>query len=133
MTVLLDTSILIALMNAKEGLHGWSTTEFRRAKQKGPTAICDIVYCEASVALPSKADIDAVVGALSLERVKISDDALFRAGKAFLVYRRNRGLKPRMLPDFLIGAVAEETQCELMTNNADDFRKYFPSVQLIVP
>ncbi|MGO9742878.1 MAG: type II toxin-antitoxin system VapC family toxin [Roseiarcus sp.] len=134
MTTLLDTSVVIALINDTEPLHQWSVEELVRCKQSGPIVICDIVYCEISVAMSSVQEVDAVVKALALERLGSSDEVLFRAGKAFLKYRRdNKGPQSRILPDFLIGATAEVNGVSLVTNNRSDFVHYFPTLHVISP
>ena len=130
MTVLLDTCMLIALLNDQDSLHAWGVGEVSRRR---PAVICDIVYCETSVAMPTRREMDLAIEAWALERMNLNDDALFRAGKAFVAYRKNKGPGKRVLPDFLIGAAAEVNGMPLLTNNASDFRGYFPHLQLVVP
>lgn len=96
--------------------------------------ICDIVYCEASVGMNTRQELDEVIDAWGIERVQMPDDALFRAGRAFLQYKNvNKGQKPGVLPDFLVGATAEVHGAPLMTDDVARFMTYFPSVSLIRP
>jgi predicted nucleic acid-binding protein len=116
MTTFLDTCIVIALLNDSDRLHGWSVAEVMKCKTNGPAVICDIVYCEASVAMKTRAELDEAIAEWGLERIRSPDDALFRAGLAFKKYRdENKGTKLRVLPDFLIGATAEVKGAPLMT------------------
>lgn len=134
MTVFLDTCVVIALLNEKDHLHEWSCNEFAKCKVNGPVVICDIVYCEASVGMKSRADLDKEIELLGIERIRIPDDALFKAGKVFQIYRRqNKGAKTGVLPDFLIGATAEVYSAPLMTDNVRDFANYFNRVNFISP
>lgn len=134
MTTLVDTNILIALLSPKEPHHQWSNDQLLERKTVGPAMICDIVYCEFSVGMPDQTAVDAAVAALALDRIgRSSDAALFRAGQAYKRYRVQGGLKGNVLPDFLIGAVAEITGVPLLTANARDYAGYFPKVQLICP
>jgi predicted nucleic acid-binding protein len=133
MTTFLDTNILICLLNEAESNHRWSVEGLERCKQVGPAIISDIVYCEFSVGMATKEDVDAAVTRFALERYPMNDAALFRAGKAYKQYRSRNGTKTNVLPDFIIGAIAEVTGSPLMTANTKDFVKYFPNIVLISP
>lgn len=134
MTTFLDTNIIIALLDENHSHHTWSVTELVNRKAEGPAIVSDIVYCEVGVGMADKASLDAAIEALGLERFPSKDEALFRAGQAFLKYRRDhQGQKLGVLPDFLIGAVAEIEETPLMTINSKDFTGYFPGLRLITP
>ncbi len=134
MTTFLDTCVVIALINDNDRLHAWSVAEVTKCKANGPAVICDIVYCEASVGMPTRAGLDAVIEEWGIERIQMPDDALFRAGRAFLQYKDvNKGQKTGVLPDFLVGATAEVHGAPLMTDDVRRFTTYFPSVSLIRP
>jgi predicted nucleic acid-binding protein len=55
------------------------------------------------------------------------------AGKAFIQYRRGKGNKGNVLPDFFIGAHAAVEGYKLITRDKGRFSSYFPSVELIMP
>lgn len=132
MTTFLNSCVVIALLNDSDRLHEWSIKEVTKCKENGPAVICDIVYCEASVAMKTREELDDAIAQWGLERISLPDDALFRAGRAFQKYRKeNNGPKLGVLPDFLIGATAEVHSAPLMTDNKKDFIGYFPSVVLI--
>ena len=132
MTTLLNSCIVIALLNDDDRLHKWSVEQVTKCKTNGPAILCDIAYCEASVAMRTRDDLDEAIAAWGLERIHLSDDALFRAGRAFKRYRtENKGPKLRVLPDFLIGATAEVRGASLITDNKRDFAGYFPTIALI--
>jgi len=133
MTTFLDTNILISLLSEDDKFHHWSVGQFEQCKLKGPTLISDIVYCEFSIGMASKEDADVAVNRFALERFSGNDDALFRAGRAYKMYRNNAGQKTNVLPDFIIGAIAEVSGAPLVTTNPKDFATYFPSVELIYP
>ena len=46
---------------------------------------------------------------------------------AYKDYLRRGGNKTNVLPDFLIGAIAEVAEAPLITANQKDFLGYFPS------
>jgi predicted nucleic acid-binding protein len=132
MTTFLDSCVLIALLDESDRLHHWSKEKLLECKVSGPAIISDITYCEASVAMTSREELDEAIDNLGLERLRSSDDALFLAGRAFKKYRTDhRGPKLGVLPDFLIGATAEVHGGPLLTDNKKDFVRYFPRVQIL--
>lgn len=133
MATFLDTNILVYLLNSEESHHDWAVKEFTDSKLRGPALIADIVYCELSAGMNSKDQVDAAVEQLGIERTHGDDPALFRAGQAYKQYKSGGGQKKRVLPDFIIGAIADSAGAPLITNNASDFAKYFPGLQLISP
>ena len=92
-----------------------------------------VIYSELSMAFERIEQVEAVVndGALTMEI--IPREALFLAGKAFLRYRQQSGTKRGVLPDFFIGAHAAIMKWPLLTCDAQRYRTYFPTVQLISP
>lgn len=134
MTAFIDTSVLVALLNEGDLFHEWSVAEVEKCKISGPAIVCDLVYCETSVAMRTKDELDKAIAYWGLERIAESDLALFKAGKAYNQYRTiNRGPKLGVLPDFLIGAVADDFDAPLITTNPKDFVSYFPNLELIRP
>lgn len=135
MTTFFDTCALSAMLNSKEPHHAWCLAQFNASRVQGPIVIPDIVYCELSVTMPSVADVDALVRRLALSRLPHTNSALFAAGKAFLAYRKaNRGqAKTGVLPDYLIGALANDKGAPLVTTNPRDFKKHFPQLKIIKP
>ena len=78
--------------------------------------------------------VDTAISQLALQRFgRTGDDALHRAGQAYKKYRSRGGAKANVLPDFLIGAVAETEGVPLLTANSSDYSGYFPNLQLIAP
>ncbi|HTK35589.1 MAG TPA: PIN domain-containing protein [Caulobacteraceae bacterium] len=133
MTTFLDTNVLIALLNDREPHHVWSVEQLKACKLNGPALISDIVYCEFSVGMATQAHVDAAVARFALERMPSDDAVLFRAGAAFKQYKAQKGQKTNVLPDFLIGAIAEVSGAPLVTANPKDFTGYFPNIQIIAP
>lgn len=133
MTTFVDTNVLIDLLDDQSPHYGWSYAEFSRAKASGPVIVSDIVYSEFSVTLPSEGDADAAIAKLALVRCGYSNQALFRAGKAYASYRRNRGPKLNVLPDFFIGALADVEGAPVLTRDPGKLKTYFPAVKLISP
>lgn len=135
MTILVDTNIIIALLNHGDKHHAWAAQTFAQLKAESPPLIIsDIVYCESSVAMKSVEDMEAAVLSLGLERLSANELALFRAGKAFHTYKKdNKGPKTGVLPDFLIGAMAEALNVPIMTADPKHYTNYFENLEVIEP
>jgi predicted nucleic acid-binding protein len=96
-------------------------------------AINPIIYAELSIAFNRIEELEAVIAESSLTVESIPREALFLAGKVFLNYRRSRGTKQSVLPDFYIGAHAAVMQWPILTRDVGRFRTHFPTVTLITP
>ena len=134
MTFLLDTSMLIGLIKPSDTWHAWAGAQFPILKQQGPLLLADVVFAEWSIAMKSRAELDTTIAELGLQRFRCSDDALYRAGQAFKEYKvKRKGPAKRVLPDMIIGAIAEIEKIPLVTANPADFIRDFPTVKLINP
>ena len=74
-----------------------------------------------------------MIDGLALAIVEIPKPALFLAGKAFVQYRRRRGVKTNVLGDFFIGAHAAVSRMPVLTRDSKRYQTYFPSVRLVTP
>lgn len=133
MTTFVDTSALLAMVNTGEPHHQWSIAKFNERRAEGPMVISDLVYCEFSSTLPTREATDVAISSFGLQRLRSSDDVHFHAGKAFLKYKKRGGTKTNVLPDFLIGALADLSGAPLMTANPRDVVGYFPNLEVIKP
>jgi predicted nucleic acid-binding protein len=71
--------------------------------------------------------------ALEFEYADLSWDAAFIAGKAFVRYRRESGVRRSPLPDFYIGAHALAAGMTLLTRDGSRCRNYFPKRKILAP
>jgi predicted nucleic acid-binding protein len=134
MTTLLDTSVVIALTKPSDPFHTWAVATLAAVKVSNPpAAICPVTFAEASPAYASSDLVATALEALGIERIDLSDEALFQAGQAFKAYKDRGGTKDGVLPDFIIGAVAVADDIELVTSNGKDFVKSFKSIKVILP
>ena len=133
MTAFFDTSAIIALANPAEINHGWSLNELTNRQKDGPVVISDIVYAEVSAGMPDQASVDAIVSRFGFDRSLADDAALFDAGQRYKLYRKNKGQKTNVLPDFLIGAAARSMGAPLVTANPKDFRSFFSGLTIVHP
>jgi predicted nucleic acid-binding protein len=134
----LDSNVVIDLLASeidKQSVSpSWSVETCNDASNRGTLIVTTIVFAEICVAFPS-----AQIAVKTLKQLGISElrspslDALYAAGVAHALYRRNGGLRERTLPDFIIGADALDLGATLITRDTTRYGTYFPTLQLIAP
>lgn len=131
----LDTSALIALLNNSEAAHPAVLREFQRYKSSGMVFITEVVFAEASAGMNSAKELRLALDELGISDLSANDDGLFSAGQVFKDYRRSKGTgkKDGVLPDFMIGAVAEAKGVALITLNDRDFVNKFKNLAVVNP
>jgi predicted nucleic acid-binding protein len=131
--ILVDTSILVDILARNSQWSEWSLDQLELAAARDNIALNDIIYAELAAGPRNVADLDAALWTLGMDHVPIPRAALFLAGQAFRMYRRQNGTKSGVLPDFFIGAHAVTTDAPLLTRDPSRIRSYFPSVTVISP
>ena len=133
MTILVDTNVLIDVVQDEPEWAEWSLRQLRAQSQIHALVINPVVYAELSLSFSSLEALDKALALLELSVMDIPRPALFLAGKAFAQYRRRGGSKTQVLPDFFIGAHAAVMAWPLLTRDAKRYRTYFPSLHVIAP
>lgn len=111
----------------------WAQENLEAASLGAPLCINAVIYAELSIAFGKIEELETVLrlGEFLLE--PIPREALFLAGKAFAKYRKQKGGKTGVLPDFFIGAHAAVENLPLLTRDKGRYATYFPTVELIRP
>jgi len=131
--ILVDTNVLLDVLQNDPRWAEWSQGELETASLTDSLAINAVIYSELSIAFERIEELESVLSEASLSVEPIPREALFLAGKAFLSYRRRRGTKLGVLPDFYIGAHAAVSGFTILTRDVARYRTYFPTVNLITP
>jgi predicted nucleic acid-binding protein len=131
--ILVDTNVLLDVFEDDAEWSDWSQDRLDSASITDTLAINPVIYSELSIGFARIEELEAVIKEASLAVEDIPREALFLAGKAFLRYRRSRGTKRSVLPDFYIGAHAAVMQWPVLTRDVARYRTYFPTVSLIAP
>lgn len=131
--VLVDTNVLLDLFTDDPTWRRWSENAIRDALVNDTVAINPIIYAEASIGFPESRVLDRQLDDLTIQRLPLPYEAAFPAGRAFLRYRRAGGQRSAPLPDFYIGAHAQEQGLTLLTRDPSRYRTYFPNVRLVAP
>lgn len=131
--ILIDTCVVTDLADPDSTWFKWSASTLEQLDQNNTFIINPIIYAECSVGFEKIEEVEALFKHLGFESKAIPKEALFLAGKAFLQYKKRKGGKSNVLPDFFIGAHAAVSGYPLVTRDKGRFSTYFPSVELIMP
>ena len=131
--ILIDSNIILDVFLDDPVWGDWSESALENYCERAPLYINPVVYTEVSVGFERIEELERAMMQAGFKMLEIPREALFLAGKVFLRYRKNKGMKRSPLPDFYIGAQAAVLGMELMTRDVRRYRKYFPTVRLICP
>jgi predicted nucleic acid-binding protein len=131
--ILVDSNVLIDVMKNDPVWADRSLHQLRWAKANDKLAINTIIYAELAAAYRTASELDAVLKPVGIEMAALSRPAALLARQAFLRYRKAKGVKTGVLPDFFSGAQAQVEGWRLLTRDAARYRSCFPSVRLICP
>jgi len=131
--LLVDTNVLVDVLQDDPQWANWSIGQLRAQASIHQLVINPIIYAEISLSFSTLEGLDRAVSTLALELREMPRPALFLAAKAFVQYRRRGGSKQQVLPDFFIGAHAAVEGWPLLTRDAQRFKTYFPTLQVIAP
>ena len=131
--ILIDSNVLLDILDEDSEWHGWSSESLVRAANNSTLAINPVIYAEASIRFADPAEFEEAFPEAVYRREPLPFLAGFLAGKAHFEYRRRGGIRAATLPDFFIGAHAAVARYRILTRDRRRFRRYFPSVELIAP
>ncbi len=131
--ILIDSCIVTDLADPDSAWFEWSASTLEHLDRDNTLVINPMIYAECSVGFECIEEVEALFEHLGFAMQPLPKEALFLAGKAFLQYRRRKGEKGNVLPDFFIGAHAAVAGYRLISRDKGRFSTYFPSVDLILP
>jgi predicted nucleic acid-binding protein len=131
--MLVDTNILIDILENDPIWADWSLNQLRNQSQVHRMIINPIIFSELSMVYETLEDLEEALATIKLNVIEIPKSALFLAGRAFRQYRKRGGTKRNVLSDFFIGAQAAVSGIPIITRDPRRYATYFPSVTLISP
>ena len=131
--ILVDSSVLIDVIEQKPGWSEWSVNQLFVCAARDALAINLIIYAEISRSFADATSQDRFLQKAGIKLDAISPAAAFSAARAHTAYRLAGGLRQATLPDFFIGAHAQDRGHTLLTRDPVRIKTYFPTVPLICP
>ena len=130
---LVDSNVILDLFLNDPDWADWSETTLTNYGDLNTLFINLVIYTEISIGFERIEALEKAMQIAAFQMLEIPKEALFLAGKAFLQYKKSKGSKSSPLPDFFIGAQAAVMNLDLITRDENQYRTYFPTVNLITP
>ena len=132
MPSLVDTNVILDIITDDPAWAEWSANALESAGEE-LLFVNTVIFSELCVGAENVDEVVEILSELRLEMHDLSLNALFLAAKAFKRYRANQGNKTSPLPDFYIGAQAEDYEWTLITRDPSRYQTYYPKVRLVSP
>jgi len=131
--LLVDSNVILDLFLDDPNWAHWSESVLANYGDHATLYINAIIYTEVSIGFKKIEELESALHKGGFQMLEIPKEALFLAGKAYLQYRKGKGIKKSPLPDFYIGAQAAVLDLDLITRDEGRYRTYFPTVRIICP
>ncbi len=131
--LLVDTNVILDIISNDPQWADWSQARLDAASLNSTLIINPVIYAELSIAYARIEELESLIQRAGFRLDPIPREALFLAGRVFVQYRKQRGSKTGVLPDFFIGAHAAVAGMPLLTRDVSRYATYFPSLKLISP
>ena len=132
MITAVDTSVLIAITKAEADARAWIDV-LAAARSDGELVICDVVAAELFALLMDARKFSRSMVGLGIDFSPISLASAQLAGRIFRQYRRHGGPREHLIPDFLVGAHAQEQADRIAAIDRGYLRRYFPRLKILTP
>ena len=136
---LFDTSVVIDARDTDSPWHEWAKEQIADASAGGGAIVNTVVIAEAAGGFEQRDEVPRLLERMGLSLTPLPVSAAVPAAKAYAAYRSRLQAQGKQLAtkiplgDFLIGAHAEAEGLKLVTRDPDRVKKYYPSVEVIVP
>ena len=131
--ILVDSNVILDVFLNDLKWADWSESKLEEYSGHASLYINSIIYSEISIGFELIEDLESAISKAGFQLLEIPKEALFLAGKAYIKYKRRKGMKRTPLPDFFIGAQAAVLNLDLLTRDVSRYQSYFPTVKLIAP
>ena len=131
--VLVDSNVILDVFLNDLEWADWSESKLEEYSEYTSLYINSIIYSEISIGFKLIEDLESAIIKAGFQLLEIPKEALFLAGKAYIKYKKRKGVKTTPLPDFFIGAQAAVLDLTLLTRDVSRYQSYFPTVILISP
>lgn len=131
--IFVDSNVLLDVFLNDPNWSEWSEAQLTHQAAIQNLYLNPIIYSEISIGFHRIEKLEEALVQGGFRYLPLPKEALFLAGKVFLKYRKHKGEKRSLLPDFYIGAHAAVLGLPLLTRDRKRYQTYFPSLTLVSP
>ena len=131
--VLVDSNVILDVLTEDPVWFDWSASALEEHAESAVLLINPIIYSEVSVRFERIEELELALPADVFRRDPLPWEAGFLAGKCFVRYRKEGGVRRSPLPEFFVGAHAAVRGAALLTRDAKRYRSDFPTLNQIAP
>ena len=128
-----DSCVLLDVFNDDPDWCDWSSSVLFKMSKDYNLIINIIVFTEIVFNFRSSKELENQLELLSIKIIEIPTEVAFNVSRTFKRYRKNKGDKKTLMPDFYIGEHAKHLGLPLITRDTARFKTYQPTLQLISP
>ena len=133
MAYLIDSNVILDIFENDDTWADWSVETLEKCRQLSVLYINPIIYSEISIGFQTIEELEKTITRIGFKILLLTKESLFLSGKVFFQYKKNKGMKSAILPDFYIGAHAAVSGLTLVTRDKRHYRTNFPGLKLITP
>ncbi len=134
MITAVDSSVLLDVLAKNSRFADASLEALREAQRLGGLVACPVVWAELRAFVAEPAILREALPRAGVQFDVFDQASAELAGSLWHAYRRQGGRRLRVLPDFLIGAHAQErAEARLLTRDRGFYRRYFKALTIIDP
>ena len=131
MITAIDTNVLLDILIPNEIFRKSSSLALEEAATEGLLVICGLVYAELCVHFNTQQECDRFLEDNGILVQSLNQASNFLASRAWREYRKSGGKRDRILPDFLIGAHAQQQATRLLSRDRGFYRAHFPALKVL--
>lgn len=132
MPVIVDTNVILDVITDDPNWADWSIGILEEYSPGG-LIVNSAIYAELSFGIEAISEVDNLIRNFGLLYKDVPRLGLFKAAKAFREYKKRKGGKDFVLPDFFIGGHAEALDVPIITRDVSRYKTYFPNIKIIHP
>ena len=136
MTYAVDSNVILDVLYDDPTFAQASIDALTRASQSGKLMACEVVWAEVSSAFADATLFKTKMADFGIAFSPMTESAALRAGqtwKSARLKRKTKSKRLQVIPDFLIGAHAQEMADALITRDRGFLREYFDALEIIDP
>ena len=132
MKTAVDSSVLFDILKGAPGA-GAAKKALEAALSQGSACVCAVVVAELGRYFANEQELRDFLSDCQIEHDLIRMETALEAARIMRGYARDKGLRERVAPDFLIGAHAIRQADALLTCDAGFYRHYFDGLKVLTP